>query len=99
MISATVTHMRSVGIRALQQNASAVVARAQAGEVIEITDRGRPVARLVPIRAGSRIQELVESGRLKLATTSLKDTPPPLSLGEGSPSLSEILAQMRADER
>lgn len=93
------THMSSVGIRALQQNASAVVARAEAGEVIEITDRGRPVARLVPIRAGSRMQELVESGRIRLATASLKDTPPRLSLPEGSRSLSEILAEMRADER
>lgn len=93
------THMESIGIRALQQNASAVVARAEAGEVIEITDRGRPVARLVPVRASSRLQALVDAGRLRLAKSSLKDTPPPLPLPAGARSLSQILAEMRANER
>ncbi len=38
----------AVGIRALQQHASAVVARVAAGERIVVTDRGRPAALLVP---------------------------------------------------
>jgi len=56
--------MESVGIRALKQNASAVVARAAAGESIEITDRGRPVARLVPLPPPSDdpLQQLVDAG-------------------------------------
>lgn len=41
--------MSSVGIRDLKQNASAVVARAAAGEIIAVTDRGRPVAQLTPL--------------------------------------------------
>ncbi|MCX6410098.1 MAG: type II toxin-antitoxin system prevent-host-death family antitoxin, partial [Actinobacteria bacterium] len=36
--------MDQIGIRALKQNASAVVARAAAGEALIITDNGRPVA-------------------------------------------------------
>lgn len=52
---------RSVGIRALKQNASEVVARVKAGETVEITERGRPVARLTPIRT-DRYQELVDAG-------------------------------------
>lgn len=36
--------MSQVGVRALKQNASAVVADAAAGREITITDRGRPVA-------------------------------------------------------
>lgn len=39
----------------------AVVAEAAAGEIITITDRGRPVARLVPIRR-SRLDELIDPG-------------------------------------
>ncbi|NOX31973.1 MAG: type II toxin-antitoxin system prevent-host-death family antitoxin, partial [Actinobacteria bacterium] len=35
-------HTSEVGIRALKQNASAVVAEAAAGETVTITDRGRP---------------------------------------------------------
>lgn len=55
--------MADVGIRALQQNASAGVARAAAGETITITitERGRPVARMVPVRQ-SRLQELIDAG-------------------------------------
>ncbi|QIK63435.1 type II toxin-antitoxin system Phd/YefM family antitoxin [Leucobacter viscericola] len=55
--------MSTVGIRALKQNASEVVARAAKGETIEITDRGRPVAKIVPLRT-SKYQEMVESGQI-----------------------------------
>lgn len=41
--------MAQVGIRELKQNASAVVARVEDGESLEVTVQGRPVARLVPI--------------------------------------------------
>src|SRR5262245_41752831 len=39
-----------VGIRELKDNASAVIRRVAAGETIRITDRGRTVARIVPLR-------------------------------------------------
>ena len=50
VLCATLPHMprNHVGVRALQQNASEVVKRAAAGEIIDITDRGRLVARMVP---------------------------------------------------
>jgi len=60
----------SVGIRALKQNASAVIARVAAGETIQVTDRGRAVAEIVPLRRG-RLQQLVESGRLTEPTRPL----------------------------
>jgi len=44
--------MDRIGVRELRQNASQYLAQVAAnGEPIEITDRGRPVARLVPIAA------------------------------------------------
>lgn len=86
----------SVGIRQLQQNASKVVARARAGEVIQITDHGRPVAQLGPVPR-SKVQELIDAGLATPATRSHKDLPPPLpALDE---PLTEELARMRADER
>jgi hypothetical protein len=42
---ATVKRLTEVGIRALKQNASAVVADAASGQTITIIDRGRPVRR------------------------------------------------------
>jgi prevent-host-death family protein len=40
----------SVSVRELQQNLKRVMARVQRGEVVEVTRRNRPVARLAPVR-------------------------------------------------
>lgn len=91
---ATVKHMSEVGIRALKQNASAVVAEAAAGEVITITEHGRPVARLTPMPSGT-LAGLISSGRARPPRRSLHDLP---SSAVGAP-LSEILREMRDAER
>ena len=94
--------MDSVGVRQLKQNASAVLRRVQAGEILEVTDRGRPVARLVPIKPLSRWDQLVAEGRLIPAKVSVQEalaTFPRVTLPPGSKTLSEILAEMREDER
>lgn len=41
--------MTKIGVRELRQNASAYLARVQEGEVIEVTSRGKTVARIVPV--------------------------------------------------
>ena len=86
------------GIRSLKQNASAVVARAAAGEVITITDRGRPVAQLGPIQ-GSAVSRLIESGQLRPARHDIRELAPPAPLNPGEESPSAELARMRDDER
>jgi len=86
--------MPEVGIRALKQNASAVVAKAAAGETVTITDRGRPVAQLTAIPS-SRLGGLIASGRARPAGRRLSELPAPT----GSPTLSDELAAMRAAER
>ena len=42
---------KSISIRELQQNLKRVMARVERGEVVEVTRRRRPVARLSPVRA------------------------------------------------
>lgn len=86
--------MTEVGIRALKQNASAVVAEAASGELITITDRGRPVAQITAIPA-SGLRRLEASGRARVARRSPRDLPLP----EPGPNLSAELARMRAAER
>jgi len=86
--------MTEVGIRALKQNASAVVATAAAGETVTITDRGRPVAQLTAIPS-SRLDGLIASGRARPARGRISDLPAPT----GGPKLSDVLAAMRAAER
>jgi prevent-host-death family protein len=90
--------MRQVGVRELRQNASAVLRRVAAGEVVEVTDRGRPVARIVPLHEASRLQQLVAEGRASGATTDLLAVRPIPRIA-GKPTLSKILADLRADER
>lgn len=87
-----------VGIRALQQNASAVVSRAAAGEVVQITDRGRPVAQLAPVAQG-RLSALVAAGLARPARRRLSELPPPLASRRRSPSLGQLLAEARHAER
>lgn len=84
-------------MRALKQNASAVVARVAAGEVVTVTDRGRPVAKLIPLPS-SRLEELVVAGRARLPRRSLRDLPAPRRR-HGKASLSEALEEMRRAER
>jgi prevent-host-death family protein len=86
--------MAKVGIRALKQNASAVVADAAAGETITITDRGRAVAQLTSIPA-SRLQQLIASGHARPPRQSIAALPEP----EPGVDLSAELAAMRDSEQ
>jgi prevent-host-death family protein len=91
--------MRVIGIRELRQQASRYLRDVQRGETIEVTDRGRPVARLVPVPRSGGIDELAASGRLAMATEDALDLGPPLAPAAGEPLPSERLADIRADER
>ncbi len=58
--------MKRASIAELKAKLSEYVARAKAGEDVVITDRGRPVARLVPLAGEAaveaRVAELVRGG-------------------------------------
>lgn len=90
--------MASVGVRELRQQASELLRRVESGEVIEITDRGRPVAVLGPI-ADDPLARLRAAGDLAPAERELDDLPQPLPLAPGSEQPSSVLARLRRDER
>ena len=52
----------SVGIRELKAKLSEYVGRAASGEQIVVTDRGRPVARLVALEDASMVERGVKEG-------------------------------------
>lgn len=85
-------------MRALKQNASAVVAEAAAGEIVTITDRGRPMAQLIPL-SSSRVHALVQAGRARPARRSLAELDDPPRRRAGQPRLSSIVSEMRDAER
>jgi prevent-host-death family protein len=90
--------MKTVGVRALKQNASAVVAEAAAGEVVTITDRGRPVAQLVPL-PGDRVASLAAAGRARPARRRLADLGPPGRRRRDARPLSTVLRELRDSDR
>lgn len=88
--------METIGIRELRQNASVWVAKAEAGVTIQITDRGRPVARLVPLTAAEQARDkLIAEGQL-IAAAVPRAALSGADLIEGRP-LSSILDDQRAD--
>jgi prevent-host-death family protein len=89
--------MKQISITELRQHAGALARRAHQGESFEITERGRPIALLIP-RRGNEIEWLTAAGLLSVPEGNLLDWEP-LPAKEGVPLPSEILAQMRADER
>jgi prevent-host-death family protein len=98
--------MDSIGVRELRQNASKYLDRVKQGESIEVTERGVPVAVLGPVQAErvSLVDRLIAEGRLTPAkqdiTEWLKKNPPiPADPDYDGPTATEILIQMREEER
>lgn len=89
-------YMDRIGVRELRQNASRYLARVAAGETLEVTQRGRLVARLVPA-GGDPWAELVAAGEV-IPASSDEDllAEPPGDFGSG---LSTALERLREDER
>ncbi|CAN5666397.1 MAG: type II toxin-antitoxin system Phd/YefM family antitoxin [Ilumatobacteraceae bacterium] len=87
--------MSSVGVRELRQRASQLLRLVEAGETIEITDRGRPVALLTPIPDLSPLERMRAAGETIPAIGSIDDLPEPLELKPGQVPASVILAQQR----
>jgi len=86
--------MTSIGVRELRQRASEYLRRVEAGETIEVTDRGRPVALLTPVPADP-LAQLRSSGRLRPA--SERGLPEPLEPMPGIAPASELLDDLRND--
>jgi prevent-host-death family protein len=88
-----------VGVRELRQNLSVYLDRVKEGETLEVTEHGRPVARLAPLTAaeGSTLDRLVADGRVRPGRGNLADLGVPGS--SAGLSLSDVLLRMRDDER
>ena len=91
--------MEQIAVRELNQHTSRVLARVRAGETVEVTDRGEPIARLVPVLAGDALLgRLVAEGRAT-APTSIGPLPMPPVLGDPVEDVAAALAESRDEER
>lgn len=91
--------MTTVGVRDLRQRASELLRLVEAGETIEVTDRGRPVAVLAPLPDQGKLEQLRATGDVTAAASSIDDLPEPLVLPEHRLTASQVLGRLRRDER
>ncbi|MBI4822179.1 MAG: type II toxin-antitoxin system prevent-host-death family antitoxin [Deltaproteobacteria bacterium] len=90
--------MASVGVRELRQSASELLRRVEAGETIEVTDRGRPVALLTPVSTAIGLELLRQTGDATPPRATFDTLPAPLRLDSASELPSQILARLRDEE-
>ncbi|WP_131746662.1 type II toxin-antitoxin system Phd/YefM family antitoxin [Frankia sp. Cppng1_Ct_nod] len=87
-----------VGVRELQHNASRVIERIKEGQTVEITERGRLVALLIPPGPSQQArEELIATGALHPGRGGLAGWRP-LPPRPDVPPLSEVLAEMRGED-
>src|SRR4051794_38393063 len=97
-MSASADRPARVGVRELRQNLSVYLRRIEAGETLEVTEHGRPVAQLGPIRRRelTGLARLEAEGAITPATIDHRTIGLPPSI-PGRP-LSEILQEMRDED-
>lgn len=92
--------MMSIGIRELRQHASRYVRLVKAGQRVAVTERGALVAYLVPAaEAGSLLDRLAMAGEYEPPAGRILDLLPPPSIPEGKRPLSEVVQELRDEER
>ena len=90
-----------VGVRELRQNLSVYLDRVKAGETLEVTEHGHPVAQLGPrpTKPLSILDQMIADGRATPATFDHRKIKLPTTVtSPGGPTLSEILQEMRDEE-
>ncbi|MGH2718310.1 MAG: type II toxin-antitoxin system Phd/YefM family antitoxin [Actinomycetota bacterium] len=86
--------METIGVRELQQHASAALRRVEHGEVIGVTDRGRLVAVIIPPSSATGTASLIASGRVQSARRAVAELAKPLGASRSS---ADVLDELRSD--
>ena len=92
--------MLTIGVRDLRQNPAPALAEAKAGRTVTVTERGLPVARIIPAAAApvpSPWERLVAKGEVSFPT-NLSRTVPQNPSSPSLASLSDTVLAMRAEE-
>jgi prevent-host-death family protein len=85
------THVE-VGVRELRDNLSRYLERVQGGEEVVVTDRGRAIARMLPMGGERLLDRLIREGRVTPATSRTRRRQTPLKT---SGPVSDLIADQR----
>jgi prevent-host-death family protein len=86
--------MSDVGVRELKQRLSEYLDRAERGEVLRVTDRGRPKAMLGPIPGRARIEDGIRAGWITPGTGAPLG---PVRRSKASKRVLDVLAEDRGE--
>lgn len=86
--------MIEVGVRELKNSLSSYLRRIRDGETVIVTDRGEPIARIIPVGVPDRIAHLLADGRVTWSGQRFKAPQKSPKLTPG-PSLADYIAEER----
>ncbi len=87
-----------VGVRELKQHLSQYLRRVRDGEIVIVTDRGAPVARIVPTPPSTlpaSVLRAIEEGRLIYRPWRPERLPKPIKMLPGDKSLADFVSEQR----
>lgn len=85
---------RNVGVREFKNGASRFFERVEAGEVITVTRRNQPIARVVPAEMSPALAELLATGKARW-TGRMPELPEPIRLRGAGPLASDYVREGR----
>ncbi len=81
-----------VGVRELRNNLSRYLGRVRDGEEVVVTERGRAIARVLPVSGERAIDRLIREGRITRAKNPRRPRPKPL---KAKGTVSDLVADQR----
>lgn len=81
-----------VGVRALRDELSRHLDEVKDGHTVTVTERGRPIARIVPVTEQTKLERLRAEGRITPARSRRQPLPPAVA-ADGS--VSELVSEQR----
>ena len=84
-----------IGMREIRQDASTILSRVEEGEEFIVTNRGVPIARLIPIEIDDEqlIEEMIAHGEILEADGNLWDLPLPTHKIKGKSATQQLIEE------
>lgn len=81
-----------VGIRELRDGLSKHLAKVRDGHIVTVTDHGRPFARIIPVGAPTKLEQLIAEGKVTPGTQIKGRRPAPV---KADGTVSDLVEQQR----
>jgi prevent-host-death family protein len=87
--------MTTVGIRELRASLSRYLKRVRRGEVVDVTDHGELIARIIPATVPENVAQLLADRRATWSGKRFTAPGTPVRLKRGAPTVAEAIGEDR----